>query len=120
MPAAREVVRLLETAFAYVRADADEGLRAARRTAERLERASPVAFFGRRAEVLEHAKKLRSLELGEALAIEFGDHSERTLRFTLLPGDRIVFGYRGSEDEEQARDLVRRCADALDCEIEVI
>lgn len=115
-----EVVRRLREAFPYVRVDAEEGLRRARATAAWIEARPAAVFSGNHAKALKFAEKLKSLPLGESLAIEFGDEPSRTLRFVIMPGEVVQFGYRSADDERALRPLVERCANALDCEIEVI
>jgi hypothetical protein len=38
----------------------------------------------------------------------------------VLPGESIKFGYASKEDEVSSREMVERCAQALDCETIVI
>lgn len=121
LPAAREVVRLLATEFAYVKADAADGLRQAQKRADWIERSPARVFLGHQQEALEFAAKLRTLSSGEALTIEFGDDpSTKRLTMVVLPGESIKFGYASKEDEASSRELVERCAQALDCEMILI
>ncbi|MFS8068225.1 MAG: hypothetical protein ACMG6S_17865 [Byssovorax sp.] len=121
LPAANEVVRLLATEFAYVKADAADGLRLAQERADWIERSPARVFLGHQQEVLECAAKLRTLQPGEALTIKFWDDpSAKRLTMVVLPGESIKFGYASKEDEVSSRELVERCAWALDCEVIMI
>lgn len=121
LPTASEVARLLATEFAYVKADAADGLKQAQKRAEWIERAPTRVFLGHQAQALEFAAKLRNLSSGDALTIEFGDNpSGKTLTIVLLPGESIKFGYASNEDEGSSRELVERCAHVLSCEMIVI
>ena len=115
-----EVERLLRAEFAHVRSDADAGARAARALADRLERASPRAFFGRAEQVLAYAARLRVLPVGDVLEIHFGDTEHDALRVVVMPGERLRFGYGSTEEEQAARPLIERCARVLECDIDVI
>ncbi len=118
LPAANEIVRLLAIEFAYVKADAADGLRQAQKRADWIERSPARVFLGHQQEALEFAAKLRTLSSGEALTIEFGDDpSTKRLTMVVLPGESIKFGYASREDEASSRELVERCARALDCEM---
>jgi hypothetical protein len=91
--------------------------RGPRERAAWIERASPRVFLGRHEEALEGAKRLKSLAPGDALVIEFGDAPSRTSRIVVLPGEPINFGYPSKDEEIASRDLVDRCARALNCEV---
>ncbi len=119
MPTATEVARLLAKEFAFVVTDEEAGMKQAHRTALWIEGRPAKAFSGHHEEALAYAAKLRSLAPGEALAIAFGDDSTRTRRILVLPGDFIKFGYGSAEDEAASKDLVERCARALDCDVVV-
>ena len=114
-----EVARRLRDRFRYVRVDEGEGQAAALAHATWIERANPNVFLGRHEEALRYARRLRNLMTGEALAIVFGDDSEHCRRITVLPEQRIQVGYAGDADEIASRDLVTRCAQALECDIVV-
>jgi len=103
--------------FAFVKTDAVKGMAKARERAAWIERASPRVFLGRHEEALEGAKRLKSLAPGDALAIEFGDAPSRTSRIVVIPGEPINFGYASKDEEVASRDLVDRCARALNCEV---
>jgi hypothetical protein len=121
LPTANEVARLLATEFAYVKADAADGLRQAQKRADWIERAPARVFLGHQPQALEFAAKLRNLSSGDALTIEFGDSpSAKRLTVVLLPGESIKFGYASKEDEASSRELVERCAHVLDCEMIVV
>lgn len=62
----------------------------------------------------------RALADGEAATIEFGEGPDRTLRITVLPDERIRFGYAGPDDEAASRDLVDRCASAIGCDVVLV
>jgi len=117
LPAAREVARLLAIEFAFVRTDETEGMAKAQERAAWIERAPASVFLGRHDEALAGAKRLKSLAPGEALAIEFGDAPSQTRRIVVIPGEPINFGYASEDEEVAARDLVERCARALNCEV---
>jgi len=75
-------------------------------------------FSARRASLLERAKELRALAPGLAAGFTVGDDaSGLTLRFVFTPGDAIVFGYSGGDEERRLRPLIDRCARALDSEV---
>lgn len=114
-----EVVRRVSATFAYVRVDAEEGLREAARRAEWIERTSVGVLLGRREEALKGAARLRTLRLGEVFIVEFGDSPSHTLRFTSLPEEPIRFGYGSDEEAEEAANLLHRLARALGAEVEV-
>lgn len=116
-PSAKEIANRLAKEFAYVKTDADEGMRQARSRAEWIERAPARIFLGRHKEALEGAARLKNLAHGEALAIEFGDDATKTRRIVVVPGEPINFGYASIEDETASKGLVERCAHALDCEV---
>lgn len=116
--AAQEVVKRLGAEFQYVRVDEEEGLARARAMAAWLRRMSAKPFLGREQEALRQAIMLENLHRGEALVIEFGDTAETARKLTLLPENPIQFSYQGEEDERAASQLVRRCARALDCDVE--
>ena len=65
--------------------------------------------MGRHQEVLVHAAKLKQLEPGDALAIEFGDDATRTKRIVVVPGEAISFGYgsKGGRSVEGAGGTLR-------------
>jgi hypothetical protein len=117
LPTAKKIARLLATEFVFVRSDEVDGLRRAREQADRIERAPPHIFLGRHREALEAAKGLKGLAPGEALTIEFGDTPSTTKLIVVIPGHPINFGYASKEDEAASKDLVERCARALDCEL---
>jgi hypothetical protein len=116
---ATEVARLLATEFAYVKSDEADGAKKARERAEWIERAPARVFVGRHQEALASAARLKNLAPGEALSIEFGDDAKKTKRIVVIPGEPINFGYSSKDDEAAAKDLVERCARALDCEVVV-
>ena len=116
-PSATEIAARLATEFAYVKTDADEGMKRARERAEWIERAPERVFLGRHKEALEGAARLKNLAPGEALAIEFGDDSKSMKRIVVIPGEPINFGYASKDDEAASKPLVERCARALDCEV---
>jgi len=120
LPPAIEIARLLENEFAYVKVDTETGLQAALAQAAWIERAPASIFLGHQQRALETAAELKALKLGEALAIEFGDDSDRTLRCVVIPGESIKFGYGSNEEEAEAAPLVERCARALGCDIDVV
>ena len=99
---------------------AETGLQAALAQAAWIERAPASIFLGHHQRALETAAELKALKLGEALAIEFGDDSDRTLRCVVIPGESIKFGYGSNEEEAEAVPLVERCARALGCDIDVV
>jgi hypothetical protein len=117
LPSATEIARLLAKEFAYVKTDAEEGMKQARSRAEWIERAPARVFLGRHKEALEGAARLKNLAPGEALAIEFGDSASRTKRIVVIPGEPINFGYASKEDEADSKSVVERCARALDSEV---
>lgn len=117
LPPANEVVRLLATEFAYVKADAEDGFRQAQKRADWIERAPARVFLGHHQQALDFAAKLRRLSLGEALTIEFGDDlNTKRVTIVVLPGELIKFGYASKDDEALSNELVERCAQVLDCE----
>jgi hypothetical protein len=117
LPSAKEVARLLAIEFAFVRTDEAEGLERARKLAAWIEQARASIFLGRHDEALAGAKRLRGLASGDALTIEFGDSRSRTTSIAVIPGEPIKFGYASNDEEAASRDLVERCARALDCEV---
>jgi hypothetical protein len=117
LPPATEIADRLMKEFVHVRVDAAEGMRQAQLRAEWIERAPARIFLGRHKEALEGAARLKNLAPGEALAIEFGDDSERTKRILVIPGEPINFGYASKEDEAASKNLVERCARSLDCDV---
>jgi hypothetical protein len=116
LPSAKDVARHLATEFAFVRSDEVDGMRQARERANWIEKAPAHIFLGRHQEALEAARRLKDLTPGEALTIEFGDAPDRTKRIVVIPGEPINFGYDSKDDEVASKDLVERCAQALDCE----
>jgi hypothetical protein len=117
LPSATEIARRLATEFAYVKTDAEDGMKQARSRAEWIERAPARVFLGRHQEALEGAARLKNLAPGEALTIEFGDDTKRTKRIVVIPGEPINFGYASKEDEAASKSLIERCARALDCDV---
>ena len=115
-----EVARRLRGEFAHVRVDEAEGRARARERADWLERANPRVFIGHHEAALQHANRLRTLCAGEVLSIEFGDTPNRCKRITVLPDERILFGYEGPDDEVASRELVDRCAQALECDVVMV
>ncbi len=73
-------------------------------------------FLGRHEQELAFARRLRDLQPGEALTVEFGDSPSETEQFIFLPGDPIKFSYRSADDELRWRHLIERCARVLDCD----
>jgi hypothetical protein len=116
-PVARQVARRLAAEFAYVKTDEADGVKRAHERAEWIERAPAQIFLGRHEEALRGAARLRNLAPGDALTIEFGDDSSKTTRIVVMPGEPTRFGYASKEDEAASRDLLERCARALDCEL---
>ena len=117
LPSAKEIAQRLSKEFVHIRTDEVGGLRQARARAAWIERAPARIFLGRHKEALEGAARLKNLADGEALTIEFGDDPMRTKRIVVIPGEPINFGYASNEDEAASKDLVDRCARALDCEV---
>jgi hypothetical protein len=116
-PSATEIAARLAKEFAYVKTDADEGMKQARSRADWIERAPARVFLGRHKEALEGAARLKKLAPGEALVIEFGDDSKKTKRIVVIPGEPINFGYASKEDEAASKGLVDRCARVLDSDV---
>src|SRR4051794_7353968 len=110
LPPASEVVRLLSGAFAYVKADAQDGSKQARARADWIERAPARLFFGQHQQALAFAARLRKLGPDDALTIEFGDGPEKTLKIVVIPEEPIKFSYRSPDEEVSSRELVERCA----------
>ena len=119
------IERLLRAEFAHVRVDVEEGTRRVRESADWIE-ARPTSFFQsdneniakRRATLLERAKELRALRPGAAAGFTVGnDPTEATLHFVFMPGNAIMFGYSGSEEERRLRPLIDRCARVLDSDV---
>lgn len=117
---ANEVAKILAAEFAYMKVDAEGGQRHARKRAEWMENAPARIFLGHHRSAMEAAIKLKNLELGEALVIEFGDDQANTLRAIVMPGEAIRFGFGSNEEQGVARPLVERCARVLDCDVVVI
>jgi hypothetical protein len=115
-----EVAKRLSAEFAYVKIDADEGMKEAKSRAQWIERSPEKMFLGKHKEALEIAAMLNGLVPGEALKIEFGDDPKTTLRITVLPKQPIIIGYRSTEHQAQSKDLVQRCAHALDCDAVIV
>lgn len=120
LASAPEVHRLLSQEFAYVTSDAAEGLEAARARARWIEQASARVFLGAHKQGLETAERLRTLPLGEALAIRFGDDATTTLKFVVIPGDTIKFGFASGDEHAAAKPMVERAARVLGCEVVLI
>jgi hypothetical protein len=126
LPTVAEVERRLRAAFAYVYVDLDEGVAQVRRSAEWID-ARPASFYesnypgiaAQRARLPERAKALRALPHGSAAGFTIGDTAAGPILhfFFVIPGDPIMFGYRGGDDERQLRPLVNRCAEALDADV---
>ena len=117
---AKVVADILATEFAYTKVDVKDGMRHARDRAEWIEHAPAHIFFGHHQKALETAAKLKTLAIGEALTIEFGDSQDFTLRAIVIPGEAIRFGFRSNEEQGAFRPFVERCARVLDCEVIVI
>jgi hypothetical protein len=117
---AAEVARRLGSEFVYVIADKEAGAAAAIRAAEWIENANPAVFLGRHHEALERARRLRDLAPGEAVVIKFGDDKRNLTSVTVLPNERLKFGYAGLEEEQAMRGVVARCAKALDADVVLI
>ncbi len=109
-----EVERRLRAVFAYVCVDLDEGVAQVRRSAEWID-ARPASFYeskypgiaAQRARLPERAKALHALPHGSAAGFTSGDTAAGPmLHFFVIPGDPIMFGYRGGDDERQLRPLV--------------
>jgi hypothetical protein len=120
LPSPAEVVRILANEFAFVKSDEDDGIKQARARAEWIEKAPARVFLGHHQQALENALKLKNLVPGEALTVEFGDSKDRTKRIFLIPGEPINFGYSSKDDEEASREVVERCAAALNCDVVLI
>ncbi len=120
LPPASEVARLIATEFAWVKVDAEDGLKQARARAAWIERTPARVFLGHHREALESAARLKALALGEALTIEFGDDAGNTLRAVVIPGDTMKLGFRSNEEQSTSLPLVTRCARILDCDLEVV
>jgi hypothetical protein len=125
LPTVAEVERRLRSVFAYVCVDLYEGVAHVRRSAERID-ALPASFdeskypgiAARRARLPERATVLRALPYGSAAGFTVGDAATGpTVHFFVVPGDPIMFGYRGADDERRLRPLVDRCAEALDADV---
>ena len=59
--------------------------------------------------------------LGSAAGFTIGDAATGpTLHFFVVPGNPIIFGYRGADDERRLRPLVDRCAEALDADVVLV
>jgi hypothetical protein len=116
-PSATEVARRLSAEFAYVSTDEEEGMKRARARAEWIERAPARVFLGHHKEALEGAARLKNLGPGESLVIEFGDSPSKAKRIVVMPREPIKFGYASDDDEAASKDLVERCARALDCDV---
>lgn len=117
---AADVARILATEFAYMKTNAKEGLKHARDQAEWIERAPAGVFLGHHQKALETAAKLKSLTLGEALTIEFGDDQAKTLKAIVIPGEAIRFGFRSNEEQVASKALAERCARVLECDLVVV
>jgi hypothetical protein len=112
-----EVAKRLQQAFPYVDIDFDAGRRAAAAQADRIEKMPAAMLLGQRARAVEYARELRTIAPDGAAVIVFGQAPDRALKVTVLPGEMIKFGYQSSEEEAQNRELVARCASALDCDL---
>jgi hypothetical protein len=117
LPPLDTIVELLKREFAYVRVDREGAMARLRRHIQRLEQTDPSMFLGRHADVLAHLDQLKKTTLEQVLCVEFGDDEKTARDFVLWPGDSIKFGYRGDEDERDARPVLERCAAALDCDL---
>lgn len=114
---ASEVARRLKASFAYVEVGAAEGMRKARAYAEWLEERPAWIFLGRQDEAVAYARRLRTLEPGEAVVIWFGDTQDDTVHITVIPGQPILFGYGSEKEEKDLSGLVTKCAEALQCDV---
>jgi hypothetical protein len=114
---AKEVAISLRQAFPFVQVNAEDGLRQAHARADWIDKMPPAVSLGRHREALEFAARLRKLPIGDALSIVFGDDLLRSVKIVVLPEELIQFSYRDKEDEIEKRDLVERCARALDCDV---
>jgi hypothetical protein len=47
----------------------------------------------------------------------FGDNPDNCKSITVLPEQPIQFGYEGDADEMATKELVDRCARALECDV---
>jgi hypothetical protein len=92
-------------------------MKRARAKADWIERAPARIFLGHHKEALEGAARLKNLAPGESLVIEFGDSPTKTKRIVVMPKEPIKFGYASDDDERASKDLVERCARALDSDV---
>lgn len=117
---ASEVATRLKAEFRYLRIDPEEGRNRAIALAEWIESAPEALFLGKHQQALESAAKLKSLRDGDALAIEFGDEPDRTLRIVVIPGETIKFGYGSNAEQDASAPLAERCARALGYDMIVV
>lgn len=112
----RVVVTRLESEFAYVEVDEEDGRRHVRGIIRQLEKMADMGLIPVDSEYLE---RLRKAQRG-AMYVYFGDDpgSEvACLSTAVIPGEALFFDYSSRAHEEAARHLLLRCAAVLDYDI---
>jgi hypothetical protein len=112
----RVVISRLESEFAYVEVDEEDGQRHVRGIIRQLQKISEMGLVP-----LDRAyvERLRKVERG-AVYIYFGDDpgSETAcLSTAVIPGEALYFVYSSRRHADAAYPLLLRCASALDYEI---
>lgn len=112
----RVLLKHLQSEFPYVEADEAAG----RQYVLRLLRHLRTEDGGRRHTSYEqHIQRLENVK-DRALFVYFGDDpaSEAAcLSTVLIPGEPLVFDFESVEHELQARQLLRRCARVIGCDV---
>jgi hypothetical protein len=109
-------VTRLESEFAYVEVDEEDGRRHVRGIIRQLEKMADMGLIPVDSEYLE---RLRKAQRG-AIYVYFGDDpgSEvACLSTAVIPGEALFFDYSSRANEEAARPLLLRCAAVLDYDI---
>jgi hypothetical protein len=112
----RVLLKQLQSEFVYVEADEAAG----REHVQRLLQHLRAGQGGRRhASYEQHIERLESVK-DRAIFVYFGDDPASEfacLSTVLIPGEPLVFDFESAEHELQARNLLRRCAGVIGCDI---
>lgn len=112
----RVVVTRLESEFAYVEVDEEDGRRHVRGIIRQLEKIADMGLIPVDNQYLERLKKAQR----GAIYVYFGDDpgSEiACLGTAIIPGEALFFDYASRAHEQAAQPLLIRCAAVLDYEI---